>query len=191
MSGLPLPDYIFDHVDRALAAIVTKLEKPNVCSLVRVAALEIEEFEDTAWAAIAERRLETAVGANLDQYGKLVGEPRNGLNDLDYRAFIGARIRSNLSNGTVGEMQVILGIIGRALTGVQYLPLYPAAMSFGYVTETPAQDPVAARIVAQMTEVAPAGVEVAYIVEATEGYFGFDGDPEALGFNEGIFSRTL
>lgn len=187
------PPYIFDHVDRRYARIITKLRRATrFVDLVTIITEEVQALEDATTAAIIERYLDVAVGANLDQYGLLVGERRDGLNDIEYRAFIGARILSNLSEGTIDEMTAILAIIGRATSAVQYIPLYPAGMQFGYVTaEPPASDARAARIVTQMTEVAPAGVEVAFIVEATEDYFGFDDDPEAFGFDEGEFARAL
>jgi len=42
-----------------------------------------------------------------------------------------------------------------------------------------------------MTEAAPAGVEIDDIIEAAPGYFGFDDDPDALGFGVGTWARTL
>ena len=189
---MSLPAYIFDHVDRAIDMIVTRLKKPRITGFIITAAYEIEQLEDTLWQMIAERLLATAVGVNLDQYGKLVGEPRNGLTDGDYRAFIEARILSNLSNGEVNRLTQILSVIGRSIGPVIYHPLYPAGMWFSYPTSSPSDATTAARIVTQMTEVAPAGVEVAYIVETTETPFAYDGpDDEGLGFDVGEYGGLL
>lgn len=52
---------------------------------------------------LTQRNIETAVGAQLDVIGKLVGQPRDGLDDDTYRRYIRARITTNRSSGTVGD----------------------------------------------------------------------------------------
>lgn len=185
-----LPPYVFDHVDRRLARLISRLRKPHIESVVRMYAEALEEAEDSAYNLIVERFLDTSVGAQLDVWGLVVGERRDGLNDDEYRAFIGARILSNLSNGEIDRMTEILSTIGRAVGAVIYYPLYPAAMYFNYATDDPATTSLALRIVAQMTEVAPAGVQVAFIVETTTTPFMFDGE-EGTGFDEGEFGRVI
>lgn len=189
---MSLVPYIFDHVDRRIARIVSKLTRAaRFVSLVRMYAEELQELEDSLFNLIAERTLDASQGAQLDQWGLLVGEPRNWLTDGEYRAFIGARIATNLSEGTVDNMTAILATLGRATLPVMYHPLYPAAMQFSYVTDAPVIDSTAARLQAQMIEAAPAGVDIAFIVEAPTGYFGFDLDPDSLGFDDGEFARVL
>lgn len=186
-----LPPYIFDHVDQALAEIVTLLNLPNFRAFIKTAALEVQQVETAIHDCIVERMLDRAVGAQLDQYGGVVGEPRNGLLDGEYRSFIQARILTNLSHGTPDEMTAILAIIGRAVSAVTYHPLYPAACAFDYATISLSSDDARVRIVAQMTEAAPAGVLVDYIVEAQADYFGFADDPDALPFTQGWFAEVI
>lgn len=187
-----LPPYIFDHVDRRLARLISRLRKPNIEILVRMYGEALEELEDSAYNLIVERFITTSVGAQLDVWGIIVGERRNGLTDGDYRAFIEARILSNLSNGEINRLTQILSVIGRSIGPVIYHPLYPAGMWFSYPTSSPASSTTAERIVTQMTEVAPAGVEVAYIVETTETPFAFAGpDDEGRGFGVGEFGGLL
>ena len=186
-----MPPYIFDHVEKALAEIVTLLDQPNFRAFIKTAATEVQELETVIHDCIVERMLDHAVGAQLDQYGEVVGEPRNGLLDGEYRSFIQARIWTNLSHGTPDEMTAILAVIGRAVSAVTYHPLYPAACAFDYATQVANSDDARDRIVVQMTEAAPAGVLVDYIVEAQADYFGFADDPEALPFTEGWFSEVI
>lgn len=186
-----IPPYIFDHVDRAVSSIVSYLRQPRFTALVEALGEEVQCLEDALWAAIAERRLSVAVGANLDQWGDLVGELRRGLTDGEFRAFIEARIRTNVSEGTLDELTAILAIIGRAVQPVQYSPIYPAGLFLEYVTEQPASAAAAARIVAQMEEAAPSGVAVYRVVEGVPGYFGFAGNNNALGFGEGQWAHKL
>jgi len=184
-----IPTYIHDQVDRLLALLVTKLKKPRIESLLRMYGQELQELEDSAYAMIVERYLDVAVGAQLDQYGVLVGEDRDGLTDDEYRSFIEARILSNLSRGEINRMTQILSIIGRAVGAVRYFPLYPAGMWFDFETEATLSDTALTKIVEQMTEVAPAGVEVQAIVQGPTGMFRFD--TEGLGLDQGKFGRTL
>lgn len=187
-----LPPYIFDHIDQRLARLVSELANAEgIPSLVRMFGEELQELEDSLYNLIVERLLTTSQGAQLDQWGDLVGEPRSGLTDGEYRAFIGARIATNNSNGTVDEMTYILSVLGRAVGVTMYHPLYPAGMYFSYVTDTPISATTATRLHAQMLEAAPAGVDIAFIVEAEPGYFGFLGDPNALGFNVGKYARVI
>jgi hypothetical protein len=189
---MALPPYIFDHVDRALAAIVTALKKQRIEGFITVCAEEVQQLEDTLWAMIAERMLASAVGAQLDQYGALVGENRDGLTDDEYRAFIQARIATNASKGEVDTLTSILEVIGRASGPVRYDPLYPAGMQFTYPTASSASAQAAERINAQMLEAAPAGVDIAFIVETTTTPFAFAGDDtEASGFGVGEFGRVI
>lgn len=59
---------------------------------------------DTLYAMLTERRLDTAVGAQLDVLGKLVGEDRDGLDDATYRRYIRARVATNKSDGLIKDL---------------------------------------------------------------------------------------
>ena len=51
-------------------------------------------------------------------------------------------------------------------------------------------DARARRVSQLMKSIKPAGVCM-ILIEASEGYFGFEGDPDASGFDVGIFARAL
>ena len=188
-----LPPYIFDHVERRLARLVTIFRKDRIEFMVTIFGEELQEIEDSLYNLIVENYMATAVGRQLDVWGMIVGEPRNGLTDGEYRGFINARILTNSSEGTIDRMTEILSVIGRAVDGIPtvYFPLYPAAMFFSLVTNETISADTAARIKAQMLQAAPAGVDISFIQIAPEGFFGFEGDPDALGFGEGQFGGVL
>lgn len=187
---MSIPAYIFDHVEAALAELVSRLDHPFIQALVRIFAEELQEIEDVLFALVVERFLDAAVGAQLDQWAKVVGERRDGFNDEELRDFIRARILSNLSNGEAPRLTTILSLLMRS-DNVRYAPVYPAAMAFDYIRSTPSSEARRTRVKAQMETVAPAGVAIDAIVEAPEGYFGFADDPDALGFGEGGFSEVI
>jgi len=192
MAGT-LPPYSFNYVDRMLALLVSMFQQPNIQAMVTISAEEMQEAEDSFYHLIVENYVDTAVGRQLDVWGIIVGEPRNGLTDGEYRGFINARILTNLSETTIDELTAILAVIGRAVPDVPvvYHPLYPAAMYFSLVTDAIISGDTADRIKAQMLEATAAGVDIAFIQVAEPGFFGFDLDPDALGFDEGKFGGTL
>lgn len=103
---------ITDHEDRAVARIVGKLrDKPRIEALVRALVSPFQEIEDTLWA-LFESNVDTATGDELDVYGRVVGEDRNGETDDDvYRRRIRARIAANRSNGTAEDLIIVSRLI--------------------------------------------------------------------------------
>lgn len=101
-----------------LRSLVTAMVQP-----LQDALATIEQLRTERWPS-------TAIGAQLDGVGHIVGEPRNGRNDDEYRAAIAFRIFVNTSEATPADL--IQGL--RTLTQadeIQYIEQYPAtAMLF-------------------------------------------------------------
>lgn len=182
------PTYIPDHAARALANLTSELAgKPNLEALLEVLMGEVQQLEDTAFELVLQRRVKLAAGAALDRLGAIVGEPRDGLADDDYRRFIQARIETNIGEGEIPRLlSVVSTITGSA--DVLYIPRYPAAYTVSYVVENLNAPGVQARIARQVGELTPAGVGYR-VVEAADGHFGFADDPSADGFGEGIWAE--
>lgn len=70
-----------------------------------------QSIEDTLQQFAYERFVDTAVGAQLDIVGRIVGQEREGLADTDYRRFIRARIAANNSNGTINDLLVVAFLV--------------------------------------------------------------------------------
>jgi hypothetical protein len=80
-------------------------------------------------------------GVQLDRIGRLVGQPRAGVDDDHYRFYLRAKIRANRSDGTP---DVIIGVF-QAMLGATELPVYyPGGnASFFLRLTTPITDAVA------------------------------------------------
>lgn len=80
------------------------MSEKNIKKLLR-ALIEgpIQQLENTWMALLTERRIDNAVGAQLDLLGKMVGQKREGRDDDIYRRFIRARIATNNSDGLVED----------------------------------------------------------------------------------------
>ncbi len=189
---------ITDHVAKALAHLPSHHAlSTNLRLLIELIADQVQELEDVVDDCYSERLLSTAVGVQLDAYGKLLAFDRNGLDDEDYRDVLEVVIMANRGSGSI---PVILDVVATILSsyldqGVRYLPLYPAGYSIGYVLDvsTPdVSDGLRAALLQLMLDMRPAGVSMELretTEEAPEGgvYFTWDTDSSA---NAGGFTHT-
>lgn len=83
-----------------------KIEK-----LVATLATPFQSLENALQQLLSERSVDTAVGAQLDVIGNLVGQPRNGLDDATYRRYVRARISTNKSTGIVEDLLTVADLI--------------------------------------------------------------------------------
>lgn len=94
-----------DHITDGLARLCSQFaDKQNIIDLLAVFLQRYQDVENVFWDLLTLRDAYTATGAALDGVGKLVGQPRNGMLDEDYRRFIFARIATNNSNGTIEDL---------------------------------------------------------------------------------------
>lgn len=117
---------MLDYETLALSRLTGQFDKAiklkNLIAAM-VAPLAIAENEGDALSA--QRWIDTAIGKQLDGCGYIVGEPRLGRNDDDYREAIKFRIFANTSNGTPGDLIFALKAISEP-TDCQYLESHPA-----------------------------------------------------------------
>ncbi len=71
----------------------------------------IQSVEDALQQLYTERRIDTAVATQLDVLGRIVGQPRLGLSDSDYRRHVRARIATNRSNGSAEDIIKITRLV--------------------------------------------------------------------------------
>jgi hypothetical protein len=184
------PTLVADHVDRALGNLTHEFDDAeNVKAIVRAFVDEVQVAEELVLSLITERYISSAIGAQLDQYGALVGEPRNGLSDAQYRLFIQARIATNMSEG---EIEVLISVL-KTITGadsVKVMQAYPASLRAQYTVQGALSASLRTRIFNQLLSVTPAGVSLV-VVEAEAASFGFDDDPDALGFDLGAWAEEI
>jgi hypothetical protein len=94
-----------DHVAEALARLPMQFRgKPRIEAFVRATTSSLQALEDASVQLLTAWVLDTAIGAQLDQLGVIVGQPRDGLSDADYRRILRARIAANRSDGIVEDL---------------------------------------------------------------------------------------
>ena len=103
---------ILDHVDQGLARVPYQMQdKPKFIALLTIFLERWQDLEDAFWDLFVNRYLDTAFNDQLDILGFIVGQPRNGLEDEEFRRYIRARIAANKSNGTLEELIHIAKLI--------------------------------------------------------------------------------
>ena len=187
-------ELIPDHPDRGVARLPQQFRDPDGSRRLRAlvcACLEgIQQMEETIFALLVDRTLDAARGAQLDQWGDLVGEQRGAVaNDDRYRQLIRARILANTSRGTTDEIIRIVQLVTED-SEVEESAVYPATFIVYILRDAFVPDVVGRRLQRLIEDAKGAGVAF-HLVEAVYGYFGFADDPDALGFGEGLFARDL
>lgn len=171
-----------NHVEEAQANLVSQFrDKPTLEALVASFVEQIQQLEDVFFELLDFRSLETSFGEQLDGIGSIVGETRQSRADDAYRLAISARIILNLANSTPEDIICLI----RALVGdkeVEIKESFPA--HFDAIVNDPI-DVDAFRVSTFVHSAKPAGVRGIFHWHQTNQPFGFDGDPEASGFDDG------
>lgn len=169
-----------DHVGVALAKLLHQFKNSQkINELFGAILAPIQTSEDDLFALYEDRWPASAVGAQLDNLGEIVGQPRNGLEDDEYRLWIQARILVNRADGVGDDFLKLLELIAPEATA-DITDQYPAAVlleTFGLE-----QDPET--IFDLLSLVKPAGVRLHYVYspETTDLFrydtvgAGYDGD---------------
>lgn len=178
------------HIEEAQANLVSQFQdKPILKALLASFVEQIQQLENVFFELLDLRyltsgrrtRSQPAFGMQLDRIGSIVGEERQRRTDDAYRLAIDARIILNRTNGTPED---IIRLI-RALVGdkeVEIIESFPA--HFDAIVNDPIDvDPF--RVSTFVQSAKPAGVRGIFQWHQTNKPFGFEGDPEAFGFDDG------
>lgn len=158
--------------------------------LVRYIGDEIQLAESLTHDLITERLISTAVGAQLDQWGRRLGCKRLGMSDADFRALLYVWIAVLTSHGRASELQeIVRRLAGAASVSYRQAGRAHFVMSYDLAVPTTAQRRL---MIEQALELA-ACLGVSWTVtegHTTDGYFGFaeNTDPNCKGFGQGGLS---
>ena len=107
-----------DHGGVAVERLLEEFhDLPRMEAMVRDLVELLQPLEDLAWQLLRERYLFAvdgygpAVGEQLDGLGAILGEPRAGRVDDEYRDFLQVRILVNNSDGTWPDLHAILDLL--------------------------------------------------------------------------------
>lgn len=152
---------ITDHSAQAIARLHEfHKDKTNILAFINAIIDPHQDIEDAMWQLFTERTIDTAIGQQLDDIGKIVGQPRNGLNDDDYRRHIRAKISVSQSNGRVLDViNVSRLIIDEALTAIEIDQIGAAAVEV-ILTGTLVTDAIVDFLIAFLRDTVAGGVRI-------------------------------
>ena len=170
--------------------IVQFQDSPNMVAFIKLMARQVQELEDAQFEILFEvSDITIAIGEQLDNLGRILNDQRNGRTDVDYRVGLLARINLNLSEGTGEDLiALVLGVVGPNSITLQ--EFFPAHFDLIIEDPVPAEAGNLANIFVQSAKAAGVRGITHWQIETGVDYFGFDGDPDALGFTAGDFATA-
>lgn len=118
---------IENHVEQAKQNTISQYQElPRIQAVLRSYAEQAQLTENMQWDVLLSYVLDSVTGSRLDTIGKVVGQPRKGVSDAQYRIYLQARIRVNRSHGLPAD---IVGLMVLLLSGTEhsYNPYWPAS----------------------------------------------------------------
>lgn len=104
-----------DQVATALSRLPQQFRssaQPNIEAFMRILAAPLQDVQRAALDVLLLRTIDTAVGAQLDWLGRVVGQPRDGVVDDElYRRYLRARIATNRSKGRFVDLIKIARLV--------------------------------------------------------------------------------
>lgn len=103
-------------------------DKPRIAAILFALAEQLAGNEDDLWRVLEGGYIDNATGHDLDVLGQIVGQPRNGQLDDEYRRFIRARIKTNRSDGKIEQLLTIALLVLGGTATVELREYYPSAI---------------------------------------------------------------
>lgn len=150
---------VVDQVEQGVSRVIDNLvDKENYIKLLTLFLEEVQQLEDQNHLIARQKNLDAAEGVWLDYIGAIVGLPRAGRSDEDYRFAIRTKIGINTSDGTPN---VIIDLIKQhtSATDVKLIDYYPA----GFITTNNGTSGENSSLFELLEGVKPAGVSAEII----------------------------
>lgn len=110
------------HINVGLSRLILQFQgKPRFTALLAAILNEGQAVEDMFYGLLV-RALDNpnVSGVTLDTLGKIVGQTRQGQTDASYIPYIKARIKTNLSDGTVETLLAIVVLLVAPTTPIRF-----------------------------------------------------------------------
>lgn len=119
-----VPRYNPYVVGQGLARLTFQFQQPNIRAWLAAMLSECQALEDATWTVLTGRFLATAICNALpatnpvfDAIGTLIGQPRSGLSDSDYKSLLYLRIAVNRAHGQIIDWSNFARILLRTASG--------------------------------------------------------------------------
>lgn len=184
-------DMAADHYALALDRLAQYLKgRTNVLSVLAVATARHQTIEAALQALLSDRVLSTAYGELLDVIGDIVGQPRGGMLDADYRKWINVKILALLSSGTSEEILKALSLVTPVGATLRLRDEWPAGFTVE-IDDAVTTAALAALIIAVLRLLRGAGIRGLLEWYESTDVFTFDGAAGDTGFDVGAFKGAI
>jgi hypothetical protein len=186
-------DYVDDWAARLRSRLYTQFRSAESwqawCD--EVLGPQLQDLEDAGQTLLTLLDIDASEGVQLDNIGRIVGQPRNGVDDETYRLYLSARVLANKSDGTVEDIfSVMRALFGQDETRPTYAGGWVKQFSIRIdAALTRAEALIGASFLGDAKEAAARGI-LEWIESAPASMFQFDGtaSPTGLGFDVGYFA---
>ncbi len=139
---MSLPEHIEQHRELGVLELAGPFwGKPRIASLLVAFLDRVQEFEDLVHQLLELRTVDGADIERLKILGKIVGQPRSGLNADDYRTLIKARALANVSRGRASDIFAVLElIVGATPTDYELFEVGNATLLLSIYFDLPAEE---------------------------------------------------
>ena len=184
-------ELVTDHEDQGVALLITQFrDKPLIEIMLRALLEQVQEAENALFALLIERTIDTAVGAQLDVIGKIVGQSRGTFDEDTYRTFIRGRVLVNRSSGTTDQMVEIVNTLLPDGVSLRVKEYYPAAFQLEVTSSI--SDGLGNAIAAIVLEAKALGIAPHFLWFNGPAVFRMaqpgDSIPSPNGFGNGVFA---
>jgi hypothetical protein len=191
-AGTPLEpsDPVHDYAvaSEAVSRLLQQYQTPNTQALISALTGVFQDIEDALFQLLTQRSIFTAVGAQQDMIGRILGIGRQGLSDALYQLFLVSQSAVNKSSGGPEELYgAFANVLPAGSTmGIRYYP--PASFLMTIVGALTSQEVLI--IAQQLTTARAAGVggALVYSPVAPSATLTFDTGP---GFDVGQFAGVV
>jgi len=189
-----IPTHKTTHQAEAIAQLLSVVQDTDLqlVEQVNLLAAIVQSCEDLNWDCLVNRYLTTAVGVQLDAYGKVLGYPRagSGLLDADYRRILHAWQCALRSQGR-GDWILRAMYSAAGATDAEINRIGEATIQVDcYVPTPPLSAELNAALLVVMGAAVASGVQYLLTVCEDDHPFRFD-DPPGDGFDDGLLVERL
>ena len=180
-------EQITTHAEDAKARLLFQYQgKANIEALLdSLGGQQIQDLENILFDIGSRLDINNSVGVQLDNIGTIVGQPRNGQNDVTYRLFLKAKAGVNVSEGDIERVLSVWKIITGG-TIVSLTEIFPASIEL--FSDIPVPGELEVEAFNLMQDVVAAGVSLVSVIISPDNAFGFEGSTDTLGFDT-LFSQ--
>lgn len=152
---MPVMPQITTHVTDSQARLPEQFKTAsNLKNLIEAFADSTQDFEDLVYPLFTLLDIDTMVGVQLDGIGSIIGEPRLGRSDAEYREALRLAITLNISSGEPETVIALFKSLTDPTGAIDYYEDHPA----GYVIYGDGDQ--FAELLEAMEAASPAGVYV-------------------------------